>query len=114
MRVDEPVLAHFADAVLAGKHPDRLIFVGSASRFSVVLAALAAFFGIGSADGYGLTWASVRGGGATDLYLHGVEIERIRWRGRWATRKTLDIYIQETAAISLSRELAKESSLRIN
>ena len=43
--------------------------------------------------GFGL--ASLRAGGATRLYLSGLDLPRIQYRGRWLNERTVSIYIQE-------------------
>ena len=62
---------------------------------------LVSFFGIAAKDGVGLTPASHRGGGATHRFRMGVDLERIKWHGRWQSSKTLEVYIQEVAASSI-------------
>ena len=44
------------------------------------------------------TLASLRAGGATHAYLHGCEISRLKFMGRWLSDKSLQCYIQEAAA----------------
>ena len=46
----------------------------------------------------GITPGSLRGSGATFLYLATEDIPMICWRGRWARMKTLEFYLQEVAA----------------
>ena len=53
-------------------------------------------------DGFGITPASHRGGGATLSFERTGDLELTRWRGRWSsTSRTLEIYIQEVAAASV-------------
>eukprot|EP00969_Alexandrium_andersonii_P141739 6267031-Alexandrium_andersonii.AAC.1 len=42
-----------------------------------------------------------------------VPLEKIRWHGRWSTARTVEIYVQECAALSLIPRLAPEHQLRI-
>ena len=49
----------------------------------------------------GLTLASLRAGKATDLYMSGVPLDRIRFEGRWKSMHTLEHYIQEAAATTV-------------
>ena len=71
------------------------------------------FFGVQWQDHFGLTLASLRGGGATYFYLMNVPLDKIRWHGRWSTVRTVEIYVQECAALSLIPGLASEHQLRI-
>eukprot|EP00974_Lingulodinium_polyedra_P015770 1529546-Lingulodinium_polyedra.AAC.1 len=59
------------------------------------------FFGIPSCSSVGLTPASMRAGGATWFWQASGDFEATRWRGRWLTGRTLEIYLQETAAVTL-------------
>ena len=45
-----------------------------------------------------LNLSSLRAGGATRLYLSGVEVRRIQYRGRWLHERTVAVYIQEAVA----------------
>ena len=53
----------------------------------------------GSKDGF--TLASIRAGAATQMYIDGIDLSRIQWMGRWRSAKTLEIYIQEVAALNI-------------
>jgi len=65
------------------------------------------------ADG-GPTPGSLRGSGATDLYMQKLDIPKIQWLGRWQRLQTLEYYLQEVAAKTLLPSLAKESRDRIS
>ena len=49
--------------------------------------------------------ASLRVGAATQMYRDGVELSKIQWAGRWRSSRTLEIYIQEVAALNVLAEL---------
>lgn len=61
----------------------------------------------------GITPGSLRGSGATQLYLQTENIPLICWRGRWARVKTLEFYLQEVAAQVLLHSLSPASKLMI-
>jgi len=44
------------------------------------------------------TPASLRAGGATDLFLSGLPLDQLKFRGRWTNVKTLEHYVQEAGA----------------
>ena len=46
----------------------------------------------------GATPGSLRGSGATAMYLETENIPKIAWRGRWSKTQTLEFYIQEVGA----------------
>ena len=49
----------------------------------------------------GPTPGSLRGSGATHWYIHTEDVQRIAWRGRWRSTRTLKYYLQEVAAQSI-------------
>ena len=51
-------------------------------------------------DGVGLTWASLRAGGATHRYQCGMPMPELQWAGRWKSATTLEHYVQEWGAAS--------------
>lgn len=54
-------------------------------------------------DSIGFYLSSLRAGGATRLYLRGLDLSRIRFRGRWLNEGSVAIYIQEAVcALSLT------------
>jgi len=61
----------------------------------------------------GLTPGSLRGSGATNLYLLTENIPLVCWRGRWTRLKTLEFYLQEVAAQVMMNGLPKASQLLI-
>ena len=55
-------------------------------------------------DHLGLTLGSFRAGGTTFLHLSGVAINILKFRGRWKTDSSMEVYIQEAMArLTLSR-----------
>lgn len=58
---------------------------------------------------HGITPGSLRGSGATMLYLQSENIPLICWRGRWARLKTLEFYLQEVAAQVMMNSLSPSS-----
>ena len=101
VRVHEPGLADFLEVLLIGVGWNDLVYTGSTSQLARSWAHLAAFFGIAAADKVGVTLASLRAGAATALYRSGTSFDEIQWRGRWRSRRTLEVYIQEVGALSL-------------
>eukprot|EP00971_Amphidinium_carterae_P028957 569401-Amphidinium_carterae.1 len=63
-----------------------------------MFSALLKFFGLPEGDGLGFTLASLRAGGATWMFQTTRSHDTVRWRGRWASHRTVEIYIQEVAA----------------
>eukprot|EP00438_Fugacium_kawagutii_P009652 Skav215001 [mRNA] locus=scaffold508:1001281:1007076:- [translate_table: standard] len=62
----------------------------------------------------GITPGSLRGAGATLMYLQTENIPLICWRGRWARLRTLEFYLQEVAAQVLMHSLSDDSQKLIH
>ena len=56
------------------------------------------FFGVVARDKIGYTPASLRAGGATQLYIAGVPLGDIRWQLRHASEQSVRRYVQASAA----------------
>ena len=67
------------------------------------------FFGIAATEAHGLTPASHRGGGATFFFQQGEDLPRTQWRGRWRQLKSMEIYVQEVAAVAFVPNLSQAS-----
>ena len=99
---------------LDGVAPESSLFPVSQSYMRLLHDKLVAWFGISCSDGTGITPASHRAGGATHMFLCSDSIERVRWHGRWScTSRTLEVYVQEVAALSLLPDLSAETRARI-
>ena len=105
VRVDEEMLIVFLEAWVLGWPARRRLFQGSYSTFRKLHDALVRFFGISVEEGIGITPGSHRGGGATFLFQELEDLGKTQWRGRWRQLRTLEVYVQEVAAVSLLPEL---------
>ena len=63
--------------------------------------AICAEIGVPHGGPEGLTLGSLRPGGATWLYRVTDNTEMVRFRGRWASLRMLEVYIQEVGATSI-------------
>eukprot|EP00438_Fugacium_kawagutii_P009839 Skav202172 [mRNA] locus=scaffold482:47687:48724:+ [translate_table: standard] len=61
----------------------------------------------------GATPGTLRGSGATDMYLQTENLSQIQWRGRWSRLRTLEYYIQEVAAQQFLFSLSKTAKARV-
>lgn len=57
----------------------------------------------------GMTPGTLRGSGATRMYLDTENIPLILWRGRWSRLRTLEFYLQEVAAQVFTHNLSRQS-----
>ena len=56
----------------------------------------------------------LRTGGATALFEDCQSLDPVAWRGRWATRRTLEVYIQEIGPAALLAEASADARYRID
>ena len=61
----------------------------------------------------GMTPGTLRGSGATRMYLDTENIPLILWRGRWARLRTLEFYLQEVSAQVFTHSLSQQSQQMI-
>ena len=99
--MQQPRLCRFLERALSQRDPEERVFSQGALALQRAFEALLQHLGIPYGDSQGLTLASLRGGGATWLYETTRSLELVRWRGRWAAIKTLEVYLQEVAANAL-------------
>ena len=112
-RVEEPGLLGWLSAVLEVWPASAPFFAGSPHQLTAALQALLAFFHVPSVDGLGITWASLRPGRATQLYMAGEPLQKIQWLCRWAASRTMDIYVQEVASLSVLRHVPPVARERV-
>ena len=105
IRIDDPELIPFLSWIKTHFPPDRPVFHGSALQLRQCFDSLCRALHLPTQDGKGLTPASIRAGGATFWYRKTDSTEWLRFRGRWASSRMLEVYIQEVAALSLQSHL---------
>ena len=113
MRIDDATLFGMAERILPAFGFEDRIFPGTLRQFRACFDLLAKFFELPTVDGRGFTPASLRAGGATFLYLCGAPLDDIRWKGRCSSMRTLEIYIQEVASMSILHSLPANTRGRI-
>ena len=114
VRIDDAGIIEFADAVVAGRPEEAFLFDGSYAQLRGVFCALCAEVGVPHGAPRGLTLGSLRPGGATWLYRLTDNSEAVRFRGRWASSRMLEIYIQEVGASSVLPLLSETARHRIS
>ena len=99
VKISDPEIISFVDA-LFGKFPLKMkLFGGSISMYRNQWNAIMNVLGVPCKQvERGVTPGTLRGSGATCLYLQTENIPLICWRGRWSRVKTLEFYLQEVAA----------------
>ena len=113
VRIEDPTIVELAKLLFRASGRGGPLLLRQRQALEQNARALLAFFGVQWRDHSGLTLASLRGGGATYLYLIDVPLDKIRWHGRWSTVRTVEIYVPECAALSLIPGMPLEQQLRI-
>ncbi|CAK0902320.1 unnamed protein product [Prorocentrum cordatum] len=113
VRVDDEIAVPLLEAWLARLAPQERLWTGSAAQFRAAHDAVTRFLGISTADGVGLTPASLKAGGATWHFEQWENLPMLQWQGRWQASRTMEIYVQEVAAASLLPELPPQVRERI-
>ena len=111
--IDDPQLVWLCTKIYAAQPPTVKLWPFAKHWFGRAFKLLAAHFGLAEGDGVGITPASLRSGGATHLVDSDVPLDRIRWIGRWASQKMLEVYVQEIAASSVLPGLSASNRARI-
>ncbi len=99
VKISDPEILSFVDAVFGNYPLDAKLFGASLSAYRNQWNAVMRQLGVPCLQkDRGLTPGTLRGSGATAMYLQTENIPLICWRGRWAQVKTLEYYLQEVAA----------------
>ena len=115
VKVDGPDIISFVDAVFGDAALDSRLYDGSLGMYRNQWNAIMKRFGIPYLQiQHGLTPGTLRGSGATALYLMTEDIPLICWRGRWSRVKTLEFYLQEVAAQVMEHNLSASSRKMIS
>ncbi len=112
-RIDELGFVRFADAFIGEAPLEGFIFGGSYAHFRLVFRALLQELRLPVDGPLALSWGSCRPGGATWLLRAADDPELVRFRGRWASSRMLEVYVQEVGAVSLLPLLGAEVRERV-
>ena len=111
--MDEPGFVEFAAGIVEQYAPDDLVFPGTYAQLRTMFIAVCRELGVPSGCADGLSLGSLRPGGATWMYRVSNNSEMVRFRGRWASTRMLEIYIQEVGATSVLTALPPSVRSRI-
>lgn len=101
--VDDKVCIRWLAWLCEGLDLDAFVSTISIGQFRVMLRRLLEYLGL---DRDLLTPSSFRAGAATTAFKRGVDLHRLRLRGRWKTLTSLDHYIQEAASCLVSLQIS--------
>ena len=110
VKISDPDIIFFVDTLFADLSLSQKIFGASISAYRNQWNAIMKTLGVPFRQRKkGITPWTLRGSGATQLYLMTENIPLISWRGRWARVRTLEFYLQEVAAQVLLHSLSPKS-----
>ena len=113
-KVDDLIVLKFIEKVFGSLHASCRLFPYGVSAYRRRWDSIMARLGVPhSLPTRGCTPASLRGSGATHMYLSFDDLGKVQWRGRWAQLKTLEFYIQEVAAQTIVGKLDPLSRARV-
>ena len=105
-RISDRTTVRFLDCLFGLLPRTELLFGVSASVFRNRWNKVFGFLGICTSEKLqGITPKSLRGSGASWLFHHTEDVERVLWRGRWQSRKTLEHYLQDVMGQVLLADL---------
>lgn len=106
--IDDEEVIQLVEKMCKDKDRNQRIFPGSAAQFRVLWNQLCGALHISHVDQVGMTPASLRAGGATFWFQLRDNSEWVRFRGRWASTRMLEIYIQEAGVDQIMQDLAPD------
>ena len=96
--------------LLASCWDGQVLLTGGRHKFARLLGDALETLGL---DRTFLVPASLRAGGATYMFVDGMEVARLRLLGRWKCVNTLEHYVQEAASTLISNEIPRHVEARI-
>ena len=96
--VEHAPCCHALQSILPHLRPQDQLWPWGPRRFRAMFRQVSQTLGV---EAQGFSPASLRAGGASHLHVMGMEISRLKFRGRWASERTLGHYVQ----LALSRQV---------
>ena len=111
--VEQRAVTEFLERVMPQRAPHELVFREGARALVAAFGEVLRVLGLPRGDLVGLTLASLRAGGATWMFEVSGDLELVRWRGRWSSSRSLEVYIQEVASDRLLADVAPSVRERV-
>ena len=113
-KIEDPFAVKYLEALYGSRPLNFKLFPGTVTIYRRQWDAIMDRFEVPhSRQTRGATPATLRGSGATHLYLATEDIQLIAWRGRWTKVKTIEFYLQEVAAQLILHHLSASAKTRI-
>eukprot|EP00438_Fugacium_kawagutii_P036259 Skav223698 [mRNA] locus=scaffold1907:175367:179896:+ [translate_table: standard] len=114
-RIDDPTVILLSQKLFGALPAETRIFPGSVAVFRRQWNAVLDHLEVPRRQAQrGATPGTLRGSGATHLYLQDMDLSKIAWRGRWSRLRTLEYYIQEVGAQLFLFQLNASARQRIS
>lgn len=108
-RVSDELTVLYLDAVFGNLANTEPLFNCSTSFFRTRWNRLFKHLGIATSEkANGLTPKALRGSGASWLFHCTEDVNRVLWRGRWQSKRTLEHYLQDVSGQALLADLIQE------
>lgn len=108
-RISDGMSLAFLDAVFGSLPRTELLFNCSFSAFRTRWNKLFGALGIPTSErAKGITPKSLRGSGASWLFHYTEDVNKLLWRGRWQSRRTLEHYLQDVMGQVLLTDLSQD------
>ena len=113
-RISDALTVKFLVSQFGCVPSNQLLFGCSPAMFRTRWNKLFRFFGVPTSEKLrGITPKSLRGSGASWMFHHTEDVERILWRGKWQSRRTLEHYLQDVMGQVLLTDLVQEKRVCI-
>ena len=106
--VDDPAVARWLQWLVADVPSDYSLWPSSRNAFLSCWRHALDVLGLTNLN---FTPGSLRPGGATTLFLEGMEVARLKFRGRWKSESALSCYIQEAVSTLVWNQVSTKSRL---
>ncbi len=110
VKISDPEVLLYTDRVFSGFPLDAKLYGGNINTYRNQWNCIMNKLGVPYRQVQrGMTPGTLRGSGATRMYLDTENIPQILWRGRWARLRTLEFYLQEVSAQVFTHSLSVQS-----
>lgn len=108
-RISDALSVRFLDAVFGALPKEAPLFGASQGSFRTRWNRLFGELGVPTSEkSRGVTPKSLRGSGASWLFHYTEDVNKILWRGRWRSRRTLEHYLQDVMGQVLLTDLCQD------
>ena len=108
--VEDPGLVSWIEWIVAGCDPQTRLWPGTATKFRKTFDLVLRCLGLARLR---LTPGCLRPGGATRLFLSGLSVNQLKYKGRWRVESSLEVYVQEAMCHLAATELSDDEHMSV-